>query len=334
MVMHHHLLLALFVSGFVSIQGCGFEAPLSASEEQNLEGADDVALPTSIEGLPNFRDIGGKSTTDGRRVKRGVLFRSEQLATVKSTAILQSMRIERIVDFRGSPEKTEQPDPAINGISRLELPVFDEAHPHDDIGAQLSAKIFGTLAQAKEANDPALVEAALADLDAWAATLTDRMLTSYVQFVTEPIATKQFAAFAAAAADGKRSLFHCVSGKDRTGFAAAIVLRGVGVSFRDIMADYLQSNRGLERDIQGKLAAIGNIWPDNQPGHLGASSLRPILGVDAAYLTASFARIQQDYGAGYPPRTGEVVSDQAIANFFASVFGPGVQAALRKALLE
>jgi protein-tyrosine phosphatase len=55
-------------------------------------------------------------------------------------------------------------------------------------------------------------------------------------------------------------VFHCTAGKDRTGFAAALVLASLGVGEADVMRDYLLTNErlrppepsrhGLTRDVQ------------------------------------------------------------------------------------
>lgn len=40
-----------------------------------------------------------------------------------------------------------------------------------------------------------------------------------------------------------RVLVHCAAGKDRTGFAAAVILLALGVSREQVMADYLATSR-------------------------------------------------------------------------------------------
>ena len=50
------------------------------------------------------------------------------------------------------------------------------------------------------------------------------------------------ALFAAILADETPVFFHCTAGKDRTGVAAALILRALGVSREDILADYLWTN--------------------------------------------------------------------------------------------
>jgi protein-tyrosine phosphatase len=49
-------------------------------------------------------------------------------------------------------------------------------------------------------------------------------------------------------------LFHCAAGKDRTGVVAALVLALLGVSRSEIVADYLLTERTLER-VLARLAA-------------------------------------------------------------------------------
>lgn len=264
-------------------------------------------------------------------VRPGVLFRAQQLAMAEDASALHGLKLARVVDFRGAPEKQAAPDPNLAGVTPVALPIFDDAHPERDVGVQLGGKL-GALVAATRSGNAQAVEAARKDIDAWVPTLRGQMIASYETFVTNPLARDQFASFLRTVADGKVTLFHCVSGKDRTGFAAAVVLRGLGVSWKDVLADYLVSNAGLEEENAQKMGALRALWPD-APGHAGASSLAPILGVHADYLTASFAKIQEVHGAGAPPRAGEVASDQAIRNFIEASAGPGVLDALRAKLL-
>ena len=48
-------------------------------------------------------------------------------------------------------------------------------------------------------------------------------------------------------------LFHCTAGKDRTGFAAALFLRGMGVDMDCIINDYLLTNEYLKKRIEEKI---------------------------------------------------------------------------------
>jgi len=283
--------------------------------------------------LPNFRDLGGHRTVDGLRVKNGRVFRSEQLAPLDCPSEFKALGVTQIIDFRGAPEKAEVPDPDLSPAMPVPLPVFDEAHPEEDFGAQLKAKL-GAMGAARAAGDPAAVARAAADLDAWSATLRPRMIDAYAQFAANPAVTRQFGAFLARTAEKDQvTLFHCASGKDRTGFAAAILLSGLGVSWEDVLADYLLSNLTREKGTSAMIDYIGRVWPA-APGRAGAESLRAILGVDQEYLTTAFRKIQEQYGEGSPPGPGEVASPEAIQRYYAEVYGPTVQADLKRALLR
>ena len=62
-----------------------------------------------------------------------------------------------------------------------------------------------------------------------------------------------------AAADSAPVVFHCTSGKDRTGVVAALVLTLLGVSREDVVADFALTARATERLVAD--------WERQNPGH-------------------------------------------------------------------
>lgn len=80
-----------------------------------------------LKGTVNSRDLGGYETTDGRRLKRGKIFRSDHLArlTDGDIAFLQRLKIQCVCDFRTSAEVRKRPDrfPVDGGGEYLHLPV-------------------------------------------------------------------------------------------------------------------------------------------------------------------------------------------------------------------
>ncbi len=92
--------------------------------------------------------------------------------------------------------------------------------------------------------------------------------------------------------NGKPILFHCAAGKDRTGFAAAILLRILGVPQETVMEDYLLTNRYFFPAHRWNLALLrvlkGNIFADSIKGFMEAR---------AEYLTAAFNAIDQIHGS-------------------------------------
>jgi protein-tyrosine phosphatase len=78
-------------------------------------------------------------------------------------------------------------------------------------------------------------------------------------------------------------VIHCTAGKDRTGFACALVLHALGVPDAVISEDYLLTNHFYRRDP--------NASPD-LPDHV-----RQAIGsVEPSFLAAGFEAVRADYG--------------------------------------
>jgi len=78
-------------------------------------------------------------------------------------------------------------------------------------------------------------------------------------------------------------VIHCTAGKDRTGFACALILHTLGVADDVISEDYLLTNRYYRRD-----PASSSDLPDDVKQVLGS--------VRGSFLAAAFEAIDADYG--------------------------------------
>jgi protein-tyrosine phosphatase len=78
-------------------------------------------------------------------------------------------------------------------------------------------------------------------------------------------------------------VFHCTAGKDRTGFAAALVLLALRVPREQVMADYLLSNDELRQ-------------PPQSASSLSKEALAVLQGVQAGFLDRALRSIDQDHG--------------------------------------
>ncbi|MFY7835249.1 MAG: tyrosine-protein phosphatase, partial [Novosphingobium sp.] len=113
------------------------------------------------------------------------------------------------------------------------------------------------------------------------------------EFVTLPSARKSYATLIRTmiAADGP-VIYHCTAGKDRTGWASAVVLGLLGVPGETVMQDYLLSNTRLEAKNAATLAAVA------KSGHpINPAFLEPVLIVKPAYIEAAFAEVERVYGS-------------------------------------
>jgi protein-tyrosine phosphatase len=114
---------------------------------------------------------------------------------------------------------------------------------------------------------------------------------SYREFVSLPSAKAEFRDLFLGLGDEEKlpALFHCTTGKDRTGWAAAALLTLLGVPKDVVMEDYLCSNDYIipmnQKIIDGFVAAGGE-----------ESIPLAILGVKKEYLDEAFDEMETQYG--------------------------------------
>src|SRR5271156_904116 len=71
----------------------------------------DLPRALSLQGASNVRDLGGWPTTDGRRVRFGLVFRSASLSglTDEDVAALTEIGLRTVCDLRGEQEQQSAP---------------------------------------------------------------------------------------------------------------------------------------------------------------------------------------------------------------------------------
>jgi protein-tyrosine phosphatase len=233
-------------------------------------------------GAPNTRDFGGIVTTDGRRLREGVLLRAGALGrlTDGDVAKLAERKLARVVDLRDASEIDAAPpdrlptDPA--PLVR-HIPVFDPQHP---VFTYVSAVLMG--------HDVAPVTPA-APVDG----SPGAMLEMYRWIVTDAGARAGFGAAvrAVAEAGGEPLLFHCSAGKDRTGWLSTILLSILRVDRDTVVADYLATNdysRATHVAIMNAMRAKGLV------AH--PEVLLPLFQARLEYLAAAYGEVERLYG--------------------------------------
>jgi protein-tyrosine phosphatase len=210
-----------------------------------------------LAGASNFRDLGGYPTRDGRTVRWRQIFRSNHLGhlTEADIEVLRGLGLKSAFDFRGTEERA-------GAACRLEEIVVHSLPIEPTVVAELRTRLAaGTLSTA---------------------TAVEVMRGSYRGYVQDN--TPRFRTlFAHLLEDDAPLVIHCTAGKDRTGFACALILHALGVPEEVIAEDYLLTNRFYKRD-----PSASNDLPDD---------VRQVLGtVQASFLAAAFDAIRDDYG--------------------------------------
>lgn len=165
----------------------------------------------------NLRDLGGYVTTDGRRVKPGLLYRSGRLDNLNEgeQQLLAALGIRRLCDFRTRAEIEEHANPEL-GASLVE-------HCQDSSTADLTGALEALLAQERQGKSVDWVEV---------------MQHSYRGMGSRYAAQFRAMFDALKSEDALPMLFRCSAGKDRTGVAAALLLSILGVPEETVVADY------------------------------------------------------------------------------------------------
>lgn len=180
----------------------------------------------ALSGAVNFRDLGGYATRDGRRLRYGKVFRSDQLADLsdEDLQVVGAIGLRHICDLRAEEERAHRPNRVVPGAAVHAIGFMPKG------GEQLIAQAASlTVAQVEE-----------------------QVGEIYRDFISARTASfaKLFALLLDA--DSLPLLFHCTSDRDRTGTAAALLLIALGVPRETILADYEMSNE-YRRDIRFQL---------------------------------------------------------------------------------
>ncbi|WP_410535637.1 tyrosine-protein phosphatase [Streptomyces sp. KL2] len=254
-----------------------------------------------LTGVRNFRDVGGLPTTDGRRVRRGVLYRSGHLAhaTEEDAAFLARLGLHTVFDFRNSADQAlEGPDVELPGVRNVNIPLSDPAE-----GAE-----FWTMVRE---GDLALLRSLLGEGQAEA-----RMVASYRMMVRQRT-SEHGRLLRELAGESVPALMHCAAGKDRAGLSIAVTLLALDVERDAIEADYLESNAPHRRyRIHRSPDAGGGMSPEVR------ELIAPLFEVRPAYLHAAFDTITETWG-GVEPYLSEGLG-----------LTPGLRERLRDRLLE
>jgi protein-tyrosine phosphatase len=214
--------------------------------------------PALLQGASNFRDVGGYLTVSGQRVRRGQVFRSDHLAglTADDVARLQALGVGHSLDFRGVAEFTATPYD-IPGVTRVALTI--EPTVIARMQALVAQGIVPTTDETVE-----LMRETYRDFVNRNADTYGRFLKHLLEQPTPQV-------------------FHCTAGKDRTGFAAALLLSALGVDRDTIEHDYLLTNQLYRRDprLEGK-------------GH--PHVMQVLWQVQPAFLHAAFEAVDTQHG--------------------------------------
>ncbi len=216
----------------------------------------------------NFRDFGGGVTADGRKIRKGLLFRSGVLQKLNESdrTFIRSLGVQHVIDFR-SIEEQERAPAFLPGREKISMPCNID---------RMTRERLRPLMLKRRADDRIIdvIDSVYADMVDLMAEPMGRLISLILTPGSLPI------------------IVHCRAGKDRTGFAAAMIQWFLGMDRKTIVEEYLKSNAFLMPKISKAMSRL----------HLFTAGLFPKTNLQAAfevkerYLLTAMNKVEQSYG--------------------------------------
>ncbi|WP_306322232.1 MULTISPECIES: tyrosine-protein phosphatase [unclassified Streptomyces] len=255
--------------------GVALAAPRAGADGGGAGGVRQVPL----EGAVNVRDVGGYRALGRGRVRYGLVYRADALCDLTDADVerVAGLRLGQVVDFRVPFEVRT------DGADRLPAGLAADSRSVSDGGQ------YEKLMAAIGSKDPVAQQEALGDGKGAA-----EMRATYRMFVNDADNRARFGETLRDVARGRSGavLYHCTSGKDRTGWMTYVLLRLLGVDERDAVGDYLASNSfRAEHDAQVREGL-------RQAGLMQHPELLiPVQEVRMEYLDAARAEVRREFGS-------------------------------------
>lgn len=236
-----------------------------------------------LTGVRNPRELGGYPTADGKKIRKGVLLRTASLNGIsdEDRRILTDVyRLAHIIDYRMPMEMKHAEDPAISGAVYHHLNVIDPAMME---GMDVDGFDFNHI-DIKE----------LLTYAEQAGMLNENMYILFLSAETGRSAYEEFFRILLDADPDRAVLWHCTSGKDRTGIAAMLLLSALGADEELIIDDYLLTNVYNAQRIK----ETGRYM--KAKGYDDAVIAKAILAFDAVderYMRNAIAFLKKEYGS-------------------------------------
>ena len=227
----------------------------------------------ALSGIRNFRDLEGYQTANGQMIRYGLLYRSAALHKLNNRDIqrIKQLSLKKVIDFRADFEVANEPDrlpaePAIEEVGILYHGSMRRGNAHHRTKNQVGKR-------------------------GWINPIR-LYIETYTQYASEFTPDFQRFIHEVLEMEGKPVLFHCAAGKDRTGFAAAILMRLLGVPMETIRFDYLFTNQHLLEQFRPSLWLVALT-----KGRKAAHALFECMEAKPEYLATAFETIERGYGS-------------------------------------
>ena len=246
---------------------CAGGEPARATRERHV----------ALDGQPNFRDLGGYRTADGRTVRWGQLYRSGELPRLSDADVsrLADLGIRTVVTFLTEEEiRGRGEDRLPDGVRVVNAPISGEGLAE----AAHEARTTGDFSKL-----PPTINSEIHRL------LVEEAKREYANLIR-----------AAAEPSNRPLVFHCSHGVHRTGSAAAILLLALGVDWDTVREDYLLSNVYRKDEVEKRIAQLTALTAKSRGipvEEVDTTNIEAFYRLEGANIDATLAEIEKRYGS-------------------------------------
>jgi protein-tyrosine phosphatase len=272
------LLLALSAAGLFAATAVQADIATATALQAQNHVLGDYRRLVPLEGGSNFRDLGGYETTDGKIVRRGLLFRSgaPSSLTAADEKYLSQFGFQSVMDLRSSEEIDLFPNSWAQhaGI---------DYYKHD----------YSIMNMLPTTGDKAAPMPAKVDMEQMYPGIAQSIKPQLKQYFT-------------LLADGKAPIMvNCSAGQDRTGITSALLLTVLGVPHEMVVEDYLLSSDFRRPQIERGNVDLAARAKDNafaammaQYSQVEQTHASPLVAADGTpYIEFALRQIEKDYGS-------------------------------------
>lgn len=184
----------------------------------------------------NLRDLGGIPLSDGSgTVPKGLFLRSGKLSVLtkeECASLCRKHDIRCVIDLRTPVESEEFPDPLPDDVEFLQIPLLKDSAV--GITHETGSDPMTIIRNLRR--HPEKLKEMIPDFPAmYRKVVTDGYSRLQLEKAVETLVRN--------GSEGRCTLFHCTAGKDRTGIVSMALLKHFGVADKEIIRDYMHTNR-------------------------------------------------------------------------------------------
>ncbi|BDR55897.1 tyrosine-protein phosphatase [Xylocopilactobacillus apis] len=240
-----------------------------------------------IDGLINFRDIGGYITKDGKSTKWGMMYRGDQIHNAEDSGIkyLQQLSIKTIIDYRSNDEVNKYPNRVINE-NIVTYNMDPSAH---------TAEVAAQFASSKDHEDVNLIDNIIKQKNnGELKSNQETVLKEYRNFVKSKKSQEVYGRMLKIARNPNNVAIiqHCRGGKDRTGYGIMLLLGILGVPKDIIIKDYMLTKTNRTERNEAKMNRYRKITDDQQV----LEHLYALIDTKEEFIEESINTIENEYG--------------------------------------